>query len=228
MKPPHSILTFVTFSTGLSSLAFSLLVASAVQAAPLKFTPTGSQNVGEIVCTTAVQKVGRYYPPAGSVSIKGDVIKIQATHGFEDEASDVLLGEVFDTECDTSHTPLTVTGLAYFDQGTALDTMDKPDGDELVFAKQGSVRGSIQQINKSYIVVQKKDGTLSQIDRNLVILIRSPRAFRFTMLASVNGALKLPIQADVQSIDFKPTLVKTPLPSGSVIPHPIDDDDDDL
>ena len=160
--------------------------------------------------------------------IKDNAISIQAVQGFDDNATDMLVGEVLDSQCDTSRSPLAVTGLAYFDRGAALSKMDNAEADELVFAKQGSVRGKIQQINKSYVVVQRKDGSIAQVDRNLVILIRSPHAYRFSMAASVNGALKMPIQADVQLIEFKPTLVKTALPSGSVIPHPLDEDDDDL
>lgn len=156
----------------------------------ITFTNSGIANEGWMKGKFRVDRIGDIFLKEGIAYIDGTRINIWAIPQYYETPRIVLTGFVLKTEEDTeriNNSAKEYVGLAYFYEGEYTEKFPNPDGQDLIFKHDGSVHGRITSLGKGYITINCKTDPAMRIPVDHITLIRSPKAYTFTLSSTPSG-----------------------------------------
>lgn len=120
----------------------------------------------------------------------------------------LLSGLVLRTESDepTNAGTRKLTGLAVFMAGSLVAQMRDSTTEDIIFRAHGaSIEGQIIGNDATSLLVRQKDGTVLRVNAENITFVRSPRAFLFNILGTVESGPARGMRTDARSITFQPT-----------------------
>lgn len=202
---------------------FMLMLALAAPrpalAETLTFTPL--PDGGSLSCSWPLPGLGNLRLADGQAVLNGrEIVVLDSTSAYG-QARTVLSGLVLKAEAQATARQCTLTGLVYFNAGDYLDRLGDPAAADLLFTQGGTIRGRIEKLEGDSLVVAGTPGARHAVKLSAVMLVRSPRAFIFTIIGRTGRpvARDEPFSAEIESATMKVSSNLATIPAGSVIPR---------
>jgi hypothetical protein len=190
------------------ALGLSLLIATESATIPASFAAASSQvstPVSTLEVTGNTSSVGDLSVLHGEVVIrKQHTIDIRVPQAGTGVKKTALSGAIFSANLVPHGKTCTVSGLAYFSQGSSMTAVDDPDCEELISVEGGeTVQGRIVSINHEVVTINT-NGQTREIPVRQIKRICSPRVYKFAMTVPA-GADPANISASSANIRFTET-----------------------
>lgn len=184
-------------SSNVSKIFCGLLAVSAAAINPclaerLTFTPPASGvsgATGTITAQVPVRAIGTLALPQGMAYISGHSIQVEAVPEWLFDRDLVLSGAVINANVVPVGPSLTLSGLAYFNNGSWLPNLVKSYSRDTIVTTSGTaIIGNIQTFMNDGLEILQLAGGRRKVLFNEIADIQSPRAYRFSANAT---AMKL-------------------------------------
>ncbi len=155
------------------------------------YVPSSAANTGgKLDGQAPVRVIGDLKVNQGDVVLSnGYVIDITVPQSGTTIKKTVLSGVTFQNKVQVSGKTATLTGLAFFRQGSALQAIDEPDCEELIAVDGGGeVQGRIINVNREEIAIQTSSG-IEKIPINRIKRVCSPRIYNYRMQIALSKAV---------------------------------------
>lgn len=209
----------------LASALASVISCSApceVLSSELSFIPSGDSNTGAVKGEVPLPLLGGLPLKNGSAVINDKVVALKcAPDELSDAPRTVLAGSILRTESTVNGNSSSITGLVVFLMGEWMSQIDDQTQLDVIFRKEGQVRGRIIGREADNIILQTAEGSQRKVPLSTVLYIRSPRVFVFTVQARNKGKVEndSPYVAEAVTSTFRPTATPRSVSLSSVVPH---------
>lgn len=187
-------------------IAASALVAPAVNASAVSFTPQPKLNGGSIVGRIPLEKLGSIALPRGRAYFKANMLEVTAVPEWQFDRQQVLSGPILKCWSSVNGKNASINGIAYFQEGDFLKYIDDNAPDKVV-ALDNVYSGQITAMKNGMLEVTSDAGTVHQIPIAQVEQVISPRAYTFSLpvTAFLSVPQGEPISGESTTVSLKPT-----------------------
>lgn len=173
-------------------------------AATVTYDPTHNGAIkGDVPC----HKIGTLLLAEGLALLNGDTISIEGKDAANNVVHELVSGKVVNQATKGIGPAKTLNGIAYFNSGVALASLEPHCKGECVDRKDGSrVHGHITDITQEAVKIVPRSGSEITIPMDAVSGIHSPNVFKFSMrLGDTSSNDKGALAGNARDIVFNPT-----------------------
>lgn len=165
--------------------AIAMTISPAVAGTVFFCSDGGAGGAGSVEAVLPLAKLGSLTLPRGRIMIKGNTAEVSEIPEWQFDRRRVLVGQVLDTRVSSHKAGSIISGVMFFTGGEWLGYFDNPLALETVNAGAVTVSGRIRSIADGTVTIRTLSGNEQTLPLSAVVSIHSPRAFHFSIPASL-------------------------------------------